>query len=290
MLDFLYMVFPGGNVPKRAPRPRTREAHFARNYIVKNRAARIACIVLPTFNEIQNLPRLLPLIFQEAKNIPTHELHVLVVDDDSPDGTADYVRTAMGLYPRLHLLTRERNGLGAAYKHGISHAIDTLDPDLILQMDADFQHDPAQLPEMIRLSEDGYDLVIGSRFAGGTDIPGLSWQRKLVSRGGTRLVWWFGRIPHIQDCTSGFRCIRAELITTCTFGPYSTRGYSFQSWFLCELLRNGARYIEIPIEFPLRAYGSSKLTSRDKFEFLVSLLHLPFRAKNGLSASSKEEN
>ena len=282
------MVFPGGNVPKRAPRPRTREARFARNYIVKNRAARIACIVLPTFNEIQNLPRLLPLIFQEAKNIPTHELHVLVVDDDSPDGTADYVRTAMGLYPRLHLLTRERNGLGAAYKHGISHAIDTLDPDLILQMDADFQHDPAQLPEMIRLSEDGYDLVIGSRFAGGTDIPGLSWQRKLVSRGGTRLVWWFGRIPHIQDCTSGFRCIRAELITTCTFGPYSTRGYSFQSWFLCELLRNGARYIEIPIEFPLRAYGSSKLTSRDKFEFLVSLLHLPFRAKNGLSASSKE--
>jgi dolichol-phosphate mannosyltransferase len=262
---------------------------FARSYAAKNRAARIACVVLPTFNEVQNLPRLLPLIFQEAANIPTHELHVLVVDDESPDGTADYVRAAMGLYPRLHLLTRERNGLGAAYKHGISHAIDTLNPDLILQMDADFQHDPAQLPEMIRLSEDGYDLVIGSRFAAGTEIPGLSWRRKLVSRGGTRLVWWFGRIPHIQDCTSGFRCIRAELITTCTFGPYSTRGYSFQSWFLCELLRNGARYIEIPIEFPLRVYGSSKLTSRDKFEFLVSLLHLPFRAKNVLPESSKEE-
>ena len=178
-----------------------------------------------------------------------------------PTGTADYVRAAMGLYPRLHFSTRERNGLGAAYKHGISHAIDTLDPELILQMDADFQHDPAQLPEMIRLSEDGYDLVIGSRFAAGT-LPGLSWQRKLVSLGGTRLIWWFGRIPHIQDCTSGFRCIRTDLISTCTFGPYSTRGYSFQSWFLCELLRNGARYIEIPIEFPLRVYGSSKLTSR----------------------------
>jgi dolichol-phosphate mannosyltransferase len=250
--------------------------------MVKNRAARIACVVLPTFNEIQNLPRLLPLIFQEAKNIPTHELHVLVVDDESPDGTADYVRTAMGLYPRLHLLTRKRQGLGAAYKHGISHAIDLLDPDLILQMDADFQHDPAQLPEMIRLSEEGY--------AAGTKIPGLSWQRKLISLGGTRLVWWFGRIPHIQDCTSGFRCIRAELITTCTFGPYSTRGYSFQSWFLCELLRNGARYIEIPIEFPLRVYGSSKLTSRDKFEFLVSLLHLPFRSRDGHSESPEEPN
>jgi len=290
MLDFLFMMFNGGVFSKRVSRPRVRQVRFARNSMVKNRAARIACVVLPTFNEIQNLPRLLPLIFQEAKNIPTHELHVLVVDDESPDGTADYVRTAMGLYPRLHLLTRKRQGLGAAYKHGISHAIDLLDPDLILQMDADFQHDPAQLPEMIRLSEEGYDLVIGSRFAAGTKIPGLSWQRKLISLGGTRLVWWFGRIPHIQDCTSGFRCIRAELITTCTFGPYSTRGYSFQSWFLCELLRNGARYIEIPIEFPLRAYGSSKLTSRDKFEFLVSLLHLPFRSRNGHSESPEEPN
>lgn len=290
MLDFLYMVFHGGVFPRRESQPQASRLRFARSYMAKNRAARIACVVLPTFNEVQNLPRLLPLIFQEAANIPTHELHVLVVDDKSPDGTADYVRAAMGLYPRLHLLTRERKGLGAAYKHGISHAIDTLNPDLILQMDADFQHDPAQLPEMIRLSEDGYDLVIGSRFAAGTEIPGLSWRRKLVSRGGTRLVWWFGRIPHIQDCTSGFRCIRAELITTCEFGPYSTRGYSFQSWFLCELLRNGARYVEIPIEFPLRAYGSSKLTSRDKFEFLVSLLHLPFRAKNVLSESSKEQN
>lgn len=263
---------------------------FAGSPLTNKRASRVACIVLPTFNEVQNLPRLLPLIFQEAANIPTHELHVLVVDDNSPDGSADYVRSVMGLYPRLHLLTRERNGLGEAYKHGISHAIENLNPELIFQMDADFQHDPAQLPEMIRLSEEGYDLVIGSRFSAGNHIPGLSWQRKLVSRGGTRLVWWFGRIPHIQDCTSGFRCIRTELISTCTFGPFSTRGYSFQSWFLCELLRNGARYIEIPIEFPLRVYGSSKLTSRDKFEFLLSLLHLPFRSKNGGPDSRKEAN
>ncbi len=215
---------------------------------------------------------------------------MLVVDDNSPDGSADYVRSVMGLYPRLHLLTRERNGLGAAYKHGIEHAIETLHPELILQMDADFQHDPAQLAELIRLCNKGYDLVIGSRFIAGTDIPGLSWQRKLISLAGTRLVWWFGGIPHIQDCTSGFRCIRAELIPKCNFGPYSTRGYSFQSWFLCELLRNGARYIEIPIAFPLRAYGSSKLTSRDKFEFLISLLHLPFRSKNRDSRVGKAPN
>jgi dolichol-phosphate mannosyltransferase len=219
------------------------------------------------------------LIFRQATNIPTHELHVLVVDDNSPDGSAEYVRSAMGLYPQLHLLTRERKGLGAAYRHGIWHALEMLHPDLILQMDADFQHDPAQVPEMIRLCDEGYDFVIGSRFAAGTGIPGLSWQRKLISLAGTRLVWMFGQIPHIQDCTSGFRCIRAALIPKCDFGAHSTRGYSFQSWFLCELLRNGARYIEIPIPFPMRAYGSSKLTSRDKFEFLVSLFHLHFRSR-----------
>src|SRR5271154_1150479 len=96
MLDFLYMVFHGGVFPRRESQPRAHRLRFARSYAAKNRAARIACVVLPTFNEVQNLPRLLPLIFQEAANIPTHELHVLVVDDKSPDGTADYVRAAMG--------------------------------------------------------------------------------------------------------------------------------------------------------------------------------------------------
>jgi len=273
MLDFLSAHF----------HRRARRVNFTGGLLPESRTPRIACIVLPTYNEAQNLPRLLPLIFEQACKIPTHELHVLVVDDNSPDGTAAYVRSAMGLYPRLHLLTRERKGLGAAYKSGIAHAIESLHPELIVQMDADFQHDPALLPEMIRLANEGYDLIIGSRFVAGTDIPGLSWQRKMISLGGTQLVWLFGGIPHITDCTSGFRCIRAALIPQCNFGVHSTRGYSFQSWFLCELLRHGARYIEIPIEFPLRVYGSSKLSSRDKWEFLISLLALPFRSRKNPS-------
>lgn len=239
-----------------------------------------ACIVLPTYNEVQNLPRLLPLIFEQAAIIPTHELHVLVVDDESPDGTAAYVRSAMPLYPGLHLIVGKKRGLGEAYKRGIGYAMSTFAPDLILQMDADFQHDPAALPGMIRLCNEGYDLVIGSRFAAGTHIEGLPWHRKLVSLAGTRLVRFFGGLPPIQDCTSGFRCIRAGFIPECDFGNYSTRGYSFQSWFLCELLRNGARFIEVPIPFPTRAEGSSKLTLRDKLEFIVSLFHLPFRGRS----------
>jgi dolichol-phosphate mannosyltransferase len=279
MLDFLSMNFRERQRQRRVVAARGHGRKSAGGLLAENREMRVACIVLPTYNEIQNLPRLIPLIFRQAANIPTHELHVLVVDDNSPDGSANYVRTAMKLYPRLHLLRRERKGLGEAYKHGLSHAMDTLAPELIVQMDADFQHDPARVPEMIRLCESAHDLVIGSRFVAGTDIAGLSWSRKIISLAGTRLVRWFGGIPQIKDCTSGFRCIRAALIPKCNFGAYSTRGYSFQAWFLCELLGNGARYIETPIPFPLRVYGSSKLTSRDKIEFLISLLHLPFRSR-----------
>lgn len=241
----------------------------------ENPKLKIACIVLPTYNEIESLPRLLPLIFRESEDISTHKLHVLVVDDNSPDGTGDCVRTAMPLYPRLHLITGEKKGLGDAYQRGISYAMAKLEPDLILQMDADFQHDPAMLPQFIEICNHGYDLVIGSRFLLGTDIEDFPWRRKFISLAGTKLVHLFSGIPPLTDSTSGFRCIRAELISKCEFGPCSKRGYSFQAWFLCELLRQGARYLEIPLPFPTRLYGHSKLTFRDKLEFALCLFNLP---------------
>jgi dolichol-phosphate mannosyltransferase len=236
---------------------------------------KIACIVLPTYNEAESIARILPLIFREAENISTHELHVLVVDDNSPDGTGDLVRRAMGLYPCLHLISGEKRGLGEAYKRGIAHATANLAPELILQMDADFQHDPSLLPRLIKPSTEGYDVVIGSRFLLGSDIEGLAWHRKVISLSGTKLVRSFSGIPAVTDCTSGFRCIRAEAIARCDFSSSSGRGYSFQSWLLCELLKNGARFIEIPLPFPARLYGHSKLTLADKVEFVVGLFRLP---------------
>jgi dolichol-phosphate mannosyltransferase len=240
----------------------------------ENLPRKIACIVLPTYNERENIRRLLPLIFQESHGISTHELHVLVVDDNSPDGTGDSVRSSMAIFPHLHLITGKKSGLGEAYKRGIAHAIELLRPELILQMDADFQHNPALLPQFIARSNDGYDLVIGSRFAEGGALEDFPWHRRAMSVVGTRLVQWFGGIPPISDCTSGYRCIRADLVAACDFGPHSTRGYSFQSWFLCELLRHGARYAEIPLRFPARAHGESKLSFRDKIEFLRCLSEL----------------
>lgn len=241
---------------------------------IRTMAKPIACIVLPTFNEAENIPAVLSGIFSQADAIPSYELHVLVVDDNSPDGTAERVREAMQRFPHLHLISGEKKGLGEAYKRGFTHAIQTLQPHLILQMDADLQHDPAVLPRMIGLANDGYDVVIGSRFAPGGAIPGLPGHRKFISLAGTRLVRWFGGIPPIRDCTSGYRVIRADLLPLCDLEHLSTRGYSFQSSLLCELLRNGARLVETPIVFSGRAHGESKLSFLDQWEFVVNLFRL----------------
>jgi dolichol-phosphate mannosyltransferase len=257
-------------------------------------AKAIACIVLPTFNEAENISVLLPRIFSQASAISTHELHVLVVDDSSPDGTAYRVSEAMQHYPHLHLISGKRRGLGDAYKRGIAHAIETFRPHLIVQMDADLQHDPALLSQMIGLANDGYDLVIGSRFASGGSIPSFSAYRKLISLAGIRLVRRFAGIPHIHDCTSGYRAIKAEMITRCDLKRLSTRGYSFQSSLLCELLWNGARIKEIPIVFGQRSHGDSKLSLRDQWEFVVNLFRLrfcrPARKPSRTSESSLRPN
>jgi dolichol-phosphate mannosyltransferase len=235
---------------------------------------RVACIVLPTYNEAENLPILLPMIFQQAEKITTHELHVLVVDDNSPDGTAAIVHEAMRHHPYLHIISGKKKGLGEAYKRGFAYALAELRPELILQMDADLQHDPVMLPEFVARANEGFSLVIGSRFAPGGAIPSFSWHRRWISVAGTWLVQRFAGIPSIHDCTSGYRCVRAELLPCCQLARLSTRGYSFQSSLLGELLRNGARVLEIPIIFSERRKGKSKLSLRDQVEFLVNLFRL----------------
>src|SRR5919205_2029142 len=122
-----------------------------------------ACIVLPTYNEAENVRVLLPSIFAVAARIRTHEVHVLVVDDASPDGTQDVVRRLMEREPRLHLVSGRKQGLGVAYQRGFAHALATLDPEFVVQMDADLQHPPSLLPLFLDLASHGYSVVIGSR-------------------------------------------------------------------------------------------------------------------------------
>jgi dolichol-phosphate mannosyltransferase len=232
---------------------------------------KIACIVMPTYNEAANLPELFPKIFEQQAKIPTHEVHVLVVDDDSPDGTALVVGEWMKQTPRIHLLSGQKRGLGEAYKRGIAHALKILEPELVLQMDADQQHDPTLIPLFIALTGYGFSVVIGSRFAPGAGRPALSFRRRLISRLGTILVRLAAGLPRLHDCTSGYRCIRADLIARCDLGPLAARGYAFQSSLLSKLLWKGGRVVEIPILFAPRVHGVSKLSLRDQISFITNL-------------------
>ncbi len=240
-------------------------------------ARKRACIVLPTYNEAENVRALVPQIFAEAARIESHELHVLVVDDGSPDGTQDAVRGLMERYPRLHLATGEKRGLGDAYQRGFALALRDLRPDLVLQMDADLQHPPALLPLFVTLADHGFSLVIGSRFAPGGGTPRFSRRRKLISALGNWLIRFLGGLPRLHDCTSGFRCIQADILRRCDLSFLATRGYSFQTSLLFELLRNGARPIEVPMIFGTRIHGESKLSLRDQLEFLANVFRIRFR-------------
>jgi dolichol-phosphate mannosyltransferase len=212
--------------------------------------------------------------------IATHDLHVVVVDDDSPDGTSEVIRGLMTTFPNLHLSTGKKKGLGEAYKRGIAYASNELGADLILQMDADFQHDPGLLPLFVTLTNYGFSLVIGSRFVSGGATPNFPWYRKVISLTGTWLVRQFGNLPPLTDCTSGYRCIKAQVVRKCDLSGLATRGYSFQSSLLCELLRNGARVIEVPIIFNERQRGTSKLSFQDQVEFLSNLPKLRNKASD----------
>lgn len=237
----------------------------------------IVCVVLPTFNEALNIERCIDGIFAQQERIKSHRVHVLVVDDNSPDGTQDVVRRLQMQFPALHLLGGKKKGLGDAYKRGMAEAQRTLAPVLIVQMDADGQHDAGLLPLFVGLAESGFGIVIGSRYVPGGSTPDFSWRRLLLSRMGNLMVRFLGGIARVRDCTSGFRCIRAELLAQCNLAFLSTRGYSFQSSLMCELVRTSAPLIEVPITFGDRRLGESKLSLDDQLEFLANVVRIRFR-------------
>ena len=236
-----------------------------------------ACLVLPTYNEVENIESIVQDIFSTQSIVKTHQLYVIVVDDNSPDGTQEIVKQQTKIFPNLQLITGDKIGLGDAYKRGISFAIKTFNPDLLLQMDADGQHDSKLIPKFIRLANNGFSLVIGSRFVSGGKTPDFSIWRKFLSITGNFLIRHLGKASNVQDCTSGFRCIKTNLVLKCDLENLSTRGYSFQSSLVCELIRNGAKPIEVPIIFKDRVTGQSKLTLQDQIEFLVNITKITYR-------------
>ena len=235
------------------------------------------CFVLPTYNEEENIGNIIQQILKEEKSQSKHSFTILVVDDNSTDETQAIVQRYISLNSKVHLVTGQKKGLGDAYKRGFRYALNDLKADLIFQMDSDGQHDTSLIPDFVSYIEEGKDVVIGSRFVEGGTTPDFSFSRLLMSKVGNFLVRYVGGITQLQDCTSGYRAIRASYLKELDFSYLSTRGYSFQSSLICDLAWRGANISEIPIEFSSRQGGESKLALRDQIEFLFNIPRLGFR-------------
>jgi dolichol-phosphate mannosyltransferase len=210
-------------------------------------------VILPTYNESQNLPRVVPPILAQDPR-----LEILVVDDNSPDGTGRLATDLAGVNPRVHVLHRGRKeGLGRAYLSGFGWALER-DFDLIFEMDADFSHDPKFLRDLIA-GIAGADLVIGSRYKTGVNVINWPMSRLLLSYCANIYVRWITGLP-LTDATGGFKCFRREVLAAIPLERVRSNGYAFQIELSFRAWKKGYRLLEVPIVFVDRVEGSSKMS------------------------------
>lgn len=244
---------------------------------MEHQGKKTAVVVLPTYNEKENIAKLVEVLEKIFKRLPHWSMSMLVVDDDSPDGTAQTVEKLKKTVPNLHLLKGSKKGLGEAYKRGFIYALKNLKPDYIFQMDADFQHDPEDIPHFLKQAEKGYEFIIGSRYIPGGDCPNWEFKRKLYSwlaNVGARIL---AGIKKINDCTSGYRCIKADFLKNLHLEQLRGNGYAFQLTLLHAAVKKRLKIVEIPILFHARKKGVSKLGRKDIFEFFFNAITLRFR-------------
>ena len=232
-------------------------------------------VVLPTYNERENLPLIVEALFTLSIN----DLNILVVDDNSPDGTGALADELALKYPgRLNVLHRtEKNGLGPAYIAGFKRAL-ALDADYILQMDADFSHQPKYIPEMIAALEKGNDVVIASRFApGGSVDETWSFYRKALSWFANRVYTRLLLGIDVYDATAGYRLWRRQTLIGLDLDRIRSNGYVFQVEMAYVATRLGFRVVEIPIYFPDRKLGTSKMDVRIQIEAALRVFQVMYR-------------
>ena len=212
-------------------------------------------VVIPTYNESENIERMLHRIHECLPGAG-----VLVVDDGSPDGTADLVKGVAAQLSDVHLLSRAgKSGLGSAYRAGFAWGLER-GYDACIEIDADFSHDPAALPTLVAPLEEGFDVVIGSRYVEGGSIPNWAWHRHLLSRGGNAYasaVLGLG----VADSTAGYRAYSARILRQLDLDRIRAEGYGFQIEMTYRSIQHGATVTEVPISFVDRAAGESKMSS-----------------------------
>ncbi|HKF15061.1 MAG TPA: polyprenol monophosphomannose synthase [Gaiellaceae bacterium] len=213
------------------------------------------CVCLPTYNERENLEAMVDRLGEVLRADGV----VLVIDDDSPDGTGEIADRLAADRVSVHVLHRPRKeGLGPAYLDGFRRALE-LGADLILEMDCDFSHDPADVPRLVAAAEDA-DLVLGSRYVPGGGTRNWGALRRLISRGGSLYAQLLLGVP-IRDLTGGFKCYRRAVLEAIDLDAIHSKGYAFQIETTYRALRAGFRVVETPIVFVDREVGGSKMSN-----------------------------
>jgi dolichol-phosphate mannosyltransferase len=211
-----------------------------------------AVVCLPTYNERENLERMIEALHDQ-------DVQVLVIDDGSPDGTGELADRLAAEHDFVHVLHRTRKeGLGPAYLAGFRRALSD-GADLVLEMDCDFSHDPADVRRLIATIAEGADLALGSRYVDGGKVENWGVLRRLVSAGGS----WYARMilgVKVRDLTGGFKCYRREVLENIDLAAVRSKGYAFQIETTYRTLRSGFRVVEVPIRFVDRIEGRSKMS------------------------------
>jgi dolichol-phosphate mannosyltransferase len=229
-------------------------------------------LVIPTYNEAENVGPIVRAVADAMTEIAPGEFRILVVDDDSPDGTgglADELAQELDAVEVMH--RQHKDGLGRAYIAGFEHALAS-GAELVIEMDADFSHDPKYLAELISCAENA-DLVLGSRYVPGGAVQNWGILRRFISRGGNlyaRAVLGVG----VRDLTGGYKCIRRAVLETVDFSSLRADGYGFQIEVTYRAIRAGFRVQEVPILFVDRRAGASKMSGRIALEAMLLLPRL----------------
>ena len=224
-------------------------------------------IVIPTYNEAETIPSLIKELFEKIKHL-VEKLDVLIIDDSSPDGTADIVRELGEKYEKITVVQRPKKmGLGAAYKEGFRHILEKFDSELVLQMDADHSHQPSEIPNMLEKIKN-FDFLIASRHVEGSDVIGWGVGRKTTHSIAGAIARICAGIE-IKDSTSGFRMFKKKTLEKIDFEKIRSDGFAFQIEVLYQLKQLGMRGLEVPTVFVNRTKGSSKMGSSEMLQFIT---------------------
>jgi dolichol-phosphate mannosyltransferase len=231
-------------------------------------------VCLPTYNERENLERM-------VRALGDKDVGVLVIDDNSPDGTGDIADRLAAELDYVSVLHREeKEGIGRAYIAAFEHLLRETDAELILEMDCDFSHDPDDVPRLIAAVEGGADLALGSRYVEGGGTRNWGLLRRIVSWGGS----FYARVVlglKVRDLTGGFKCFRRSVLETLDFDAIESKGYAFQVETTYRVIRHGFEVVEVPIVFADRTEGTSKMSRAIFLEAVARVPALRWAALRG---------